>query len=108
MFVSRLSALSKKTSIKTLNNIKKFHIVQQQDFSTTNIPQNSSFKDDSSHQNGFSLFNLRKTLKLSGVEFTEGPTNIKLECPVCFRGCGSKESDSIFINKTTGKVIYRS
>ncbi|XP_053685036.1 mitochondrial DNA helicase [Sabethes cyaneus] len=56
---------------------------------------------------GISLFNVRKVIKSSGLEFSEGFTCIRTKCPVCsaFPEHG-KESDVkkeiIFVNKTTG------
>lgn len=57
--------------------------------------------DDNVHN--FSLFSTKKALKASGLNFDDGFTSIKTECPVCDQ-CDTKK-ESIFINKTTGQFI---
>ncbi len=49
-----------------------------------------------------SVLTIRKTLKTSGVESTEGFSFIKTLCPVC-DFADSKTNASIYINKVSGK-----
>ncbi|XP_065084108.1 mitochondrial DNA helicase [Ochlerotatus camptorhynchus] len=77
-------------------------------FSVLNVRYVSIFdgKDDPSLP-GTSLFNIKKTVKASPYECTEGFTCIRTVCPVCNVIPGQTESTKaknkpIYVNKTTG------
>lgn len=53
-----------------------------------------------------SLLTIRKTLKIAGVESTDGYSFIKTICPVCDFADG-KFASSIYINKVSGKWKFR-
>lgn len=68
---------------------------------------NIEYRDNPTQTAGISLFNVRKIIKSSGLEFAEGFTCIQTVCPVCqtFPECDSNSNvkrETIFINKTTG------
>lgn len=95
MFSSRLNIvknykLFSKKSVKLLN--------YSHDFTTSQINCDSYKDKDNDHLN-VSLFSIKKTLKSSNYQFTEGFTNIKTLCPVC----DSSSKEDIYINKITGK-----
>lgn len=73
------------------------------DFSTSASTTNS-FKDINSDQINVSLFNIKKSLKLANTDFEDGFTHLKTHCPACDSPSGKAED--IYINKTTGKVIF--
>lgn len=49
----------------------------------------------------FSIFNAKKTIKLSGAELDDGFTCLRTTCPVCDT---TKNNANFFINKTTGML----
>lgn len=89
-------------------NVKKSFLVSN---FTTSINFNSSFKDNKEDLNSVSLFNIKKTIKLSNVGFEEQFANIKTKCPACSCLDGSKDEEdkaahTIYINKTTGESCF--
>lgn len=51
-----------------------------------------------------SVITMKKTLKLAGVESTDGISFIKTICPICDLGQGRTTASSIYINKTSGLI----
>lgn len=100
MFVHRLF-VTKQLSLLAKKPLKIFKQLNgNQDFSTTGSNLNT-FKDSNDQMN-VSLFNIKKSLKLSNIEFEDGFTNLKTLCPVC-DPAGTAED--IYINKTTGDIF---
>jgi hypothetical protein len=100
MFAHRLF-LTKKLSLvskKPLKIFKQLNVTQ--DLSTT-APNPNSFKDNGEHMN-VSLFNIKKSLKLSNIEFEDRFTHLKTLCPVCDP---TGKDEEIYINKTTGEIF---
>ncbi|XP_055534160.1 mitochondrial DNA helicase [Wyeomyia smithii] len=65
------------------------------------------YREDPSQRPVTSLFNVRKIIKSSGLEFSEGFACIRTVCPVCSAFPESVNSsevkkETIFVNKTTG------
>ena len=66
----------------------------------------SNFEKDEEQTTSASLFNIKKAIKFSGLEFDEGFTCIRTNCPICDydgKPAKDKKKTSIYVNKYTGK-----
>lgn len=93
MFIQRLNSSWAKYNIKIIGKFnRKCKGLGSREYCNYNKNEEST---------SFSLYNIKKTIKLAGYNIEDGFTCIKTTCPVC----QLKEDTDIYVNKTTGDVL---